>query len=92
MLRQKEKGNITNYVRRNFEIYVIFDILILIFTLCKMIRHLNETKTHIHTHTLEKNYMEIYKQKQNLSRETPTTILILISLCPLENKYYLPFV
>ena len=36
--------------------------------------------------------MEIYKQKQNLSRETPTTILILISLCPLENKYYLPFV
>ena len=45
-----------------------------------------------HTHTLEKNYMEIYKQKQNLSRETPTTILILISLCPLENKYYLPFV
>lgn len=88
MLRQKEKGNIINYVRRNFEIYVIFDILILIFSLCKVIRHLIETKTH----TLEKNYMEIYKQKQNLSRETPTTILILISLCPLENKYYLPFV
>ena len=28
--------------------------------------------------------------KSNLSRETPT-ILILISLCPLENRYYLPF-
>ena len=49
-------------------------------------------RKHTYTHTLEKNYMEIYKQKQNLSRETPTTILILISLCPLENKYYLPFV
>ena len=61
-------------------IYVIFDALIWILTLCKM-----EANKHLKRNT----YTDIYKQEQNLSCETPTTILILISFCPLENKLYI---
>ena len=34
---------------------------------------------------------ETYKQEQNLSRETPPIILILISFWPLENKFYISY-
>ena len=40
-------------------------------------------------HLKRNTYTDIYKQEQNLSCETPTTILILISFCPLENKLYI---
>ena len=48
-------------------------------------------KMEANVHLKRNTYTDTYKQEQNLSRKTPTTILILISFCPLENKFYISY-